>query len=91
MDSVPEYQSTDAKSDRRNIRIRLEGLYREQRRRRAADIAGYIRPATKILFEIEQQKRCMNGRRFVGKNSGAKRPRLGAMFPVEDFGGFVND
>ena len=33
----------------------------------------------------------MNGRRFVGKNSGAKRPRLGAMFPVEDFGGFVND
>ena len=26
----------------------------EEIRRRAADIAGYIRPATKILFEIEQ-------------------------------------
>lgn len=40
-------------------------LEREQKRRRAADITGYIRPLTKILFEVEQKERRRNDQGII--------------------------
>src|SRR5262245_9032820 len=62
-------------------------LGRENRRRRAAYVAGYIRPAAKVLFKVELKERRMNRRRILVEILAPKRgqengiPRLTAFAP----------
>jgi hypothetical protein len=44
----------------------LEGA---QKRGRSADITGYIRPLTKILFEVEQKERGVNDQGIISGGS----------------------